>query len=72
MEQRNQRGPSFAGLIANIIQRNGRVENAQLHSPAETRFCGQQASIKAMATAGQADSYSPVEDGRITSWRMRY
>ncbi|MCT0246623.1 nuclear transport factor 2 family protein [Synechococcus sp. CS-601] len=60
----------FRWLDSDIIQRNGRVENAQLTASGnEVVATGQ---YQSNGYSSQADFLFTVEDGRITSWRMRY
>jgi len=61
MEQRNQERPSFAGLIADISNANGRWRNAQL-KPRKPRFAT--GSIKANGYSSKPDFLFTVEDGK--------
>ncbi|WP_158535033.1 nuclear transport factor 2-like protein [Acaryochloris thomasi] len=60
----------FRWLDSDIIERQGRVENAQLAvNGNEVVVTGQYRSI---GYASEANFLLTVENGRIINWRMRY
>jgi len=60
----------FAWLESDIISRQGRVENAQLSvNGNEVTVTG---LYRSHGYSSDADFLFRVEDGRITSWQMRY